>query len=185
MRNDPNASHIEWLLLNTSCRKALQEDLPKYREKKILEAAQRRTSLKKCSRDLGEYNIPLAALLSEDGTGTSSHREMKIITERLYSNLFRSSTPGPSPIITTGEAPPRNHFSLRKYESLSRAWNLAQPPDLILYQQTFFGLHPLHVILAVLMTSYLRKDRIPDKWKISRTVLIHKKGDREDLRYAC
>ncbi|KAK6736544.1 hypothetical protein RB195_019308 [Necator americanus] len=32
------------------------------------------------------------------------------------------------------------------------------------------------------MTSYLQKERIPDQWKTSRTVLIHKKGDREDLR---
>ncbi|KAK6760849.1 hypothetical protein RB195_022061 [Necator americanus] len=32
------------------------------------------------------------------------------------------------------------------------------------------------------MTSYLQKERIPDQWKTSRTVLIHKKGGREDLR---
>ncbi|KAK6755318.1 hypothetical protein RB195_013971 [Necator americanus] len=107
LRLDPNASHIERLVANTSCRKALQEDLLKYRQKKILEAAQRRTSLKKCRRDLREYNIPLATLLSEDGTRTSSRREMEIITERFYSNLFRSSTPVSSPIIPTGEALPR------------------------------------------------------------------------------
>ncbi|KAK6755765.1 hypothetical protein RB195_014262 [Necator americanus] len=59
-----------------------KEDLLKYRQKKILEAAQRRTSLKKCRRDLREYNIQLATLLSEDGTRTSSRREMEIITER-------------------------------------------------------------------------------------------------------
>ncbi|KAK6760916.1 hypothetical protein RB195_022111 [Necator americanus] len=47
LRLDPNASHIERLVANTSPRKALQEDLLKYRQKKILEAAQRRTSLKK------------------------------------------------------------------------------------------------------------------------------------------
>ncbi|KAK6730616.1 hypothetical protein RB195_007217 [Necator americanus] len=32
------------------------------------------------------------------------------------------------------------------------------------------------------MTSYLQKERFPDQWKTSQTVLIHKKGDREDLR---
>ncbi|KAK6737297.1 hypothetical protein RB195_019784 [Necator americanus] len=53
LRLDPNASHIE-------------------RQKKILEAARRRMSLKKCRRDLREYNIPLATLLSEDETRTSS-----------------------------------------------------------------------------------------------------------------
>ncbi|KAK6760921.1 hypothetical protein RB195_022115 [Necator americanus] len=52
-------------------------------------------------RDLCEYNIPLTALLSEDGTRTSSRRDMEIITERFSSNLFRSSTPVSSPIIHT------------------------------------------------------------------------------------
>ncbi|KAK6760421.1 hypothetical protein RB195_021767 [Necator americanus] len=88
LRLDPNASHIERLVANTSSRKALQEDLLAY-------------------RDLREYNISLAALLREDRTRTSSRREMEIVTERFYSNLFRSSTPVSSPIIPTGEAPPR------------------------------------------------------------------------------
>ncbi|KAK6766958.1 hypothetical protein RB195_026304 [Necator americanus] len=107
LRLDPNASYMERLVANTGCRKALQEDLLKYRQKKILEATQRRTSLKKCRREFREYNIPLAALLSEDGTRTSSRRDMEIITERLYSNLFRSSTPVSSPIIPTGQVPAR------------------------------------------------------------------------------
>ncbi|KAK6741347.1 hypothetical protein RB195_009284 [Necator americanus] len=154
LRLDPNASHIERLVANISCRKALQEDLLKYRQKKILKAAQRRTSLKKCHRDLREYNILLATLLSEDGTRTSSRREMEIITERFYSNLFRSS-------MKPSTAPGPNFISA----DFLRA-----------------GGHPLHVILAAHMTSYLRKERIPDQWKTSRTVLIHKNGDREDLR---
>ncbi|KAK6731461.1 hypothetical protein RB195_007743 [Necator americanus] len=119
LRLDPNASHVERLVANTSCRKALQEDLLKCRQKKILEAAQRRTSLKKCRRDLREYNIPLTTLLSEDGTRTSSRREMEIITKRFYSNLFHSSTLVLSPIIPTVKL--HHGFSLRKYESLSRA----------------------------------------------------------------
>ncbi|KAK6760200.1 hypothetical protein RB195_021624 [Necator americanus] len=116
LRLDPNASHIERLVANTSCRKALQEDLLKYRQKKILEAAQRRTSLKKCRRDLREYNIPLATLLSEDGTRTSSRREMEIITERFYSNLFRSSTPVSSPIIPTGSTTDSPFGSTSRYQ---------------------------------------------------------------------
>ncbi|KAK6748620.1 hypothetical protein RB195_001315 [Necator americanus] len=182
LRLDPNASHIERLVANTSCRKALQEDLLKYRQKKILEAAQRRTSLKKCRRDLREYNIPLATLLSEDGTRTSSRREMEIITERFYSNLFRSSTPVSSPIIPTGEAPPRILPSEVRVAIKSMKPGTAPGPDFISADFLRAGGHPLHVILAAHMTSYLQKERIPDQWKTSRTVLIHKKGDREDLR---
>ncbi|KAK6749652.1 hypothetical protein RB195_001952 [Necator americanus] len=170
---DPNASHLERLVADTSCRKALQEDLLKYRQKKILEAAQRRTSLKKCRRDLRDYNIPLAALLSEDGTRTSC-REMEIITQRFYSNLFRSSTPVSSPIIPTGEAPPRILPSEVRIKSMKPG--TAPGPDFISVDFLRAGGHPLHVILAAHMTFYLQKERIPDQWKTSRTILIHKKG---------
>ncbi|KAK6751184.1 hypothetical protein RB195_002886 [Necator americanus] len=163
LRLDPNASHTE-------------------RQKKILEVAQRRTSLKKCRRELCEYNIPLAALLSEDGTRTSSRREMEIITERFYSNLFRSSTLVSSPIIPTGEAPSRILPSEVRVAIKSMKPGTAPGPDFISANFLRAGGHPLHVILAAHMTSYHQKERIPDQWKTSRTVLIHKKGDRKDLR---
>ncbi|KAK6737330.1 hypothetical protein RB195_019806 [Necator americanus] len=73
LRLNPNPSHIE-------------------QQKKILEAAQRRASVKECRRDLREYNISLASLLSEDWTHTYSRREMEIITHVTKS------------IIPTGEA---------------------------------------------------------------------------------
>ncbi|KAK6760622.1 hypothetical protein RB195_021908 [Necator americanus] len=186
LRFDPNASHIERLVANTSCRKALQEDLLKSRQKKILEAAQRRTSLKKCRRDLREYNIPLATLLSEDGTRMSSRREMEIITERFYSNLSRSSTLVSSQIIPTGEAPPRIHPSKVRVGIKSMKPGTASGPDFISADFPRAGGHPLHVILAAHMTSYLQKERIPDQWKTSRTVLIHKKvTDLRNYRPIC
>ncbi|KAK6744791.1 hypothetical protein RB195_011485 [Necator americanus] len=145
-------------------------------QKKILEAAQRRTSLKKCRRDLREYDIPLAALLSEYGARTSSRRVMEIITERFYSDLFRSSTPVSSPIIPTGEAPPRILPSEVRVAIKSMKSGRALGPDFISADFLRAGGHPLHVILAAHMTSYLQKERIQDQWKTSRTVLIHEKG---------
>ncbi|KAK6764165.1 hypothetical protein RB195_024475 [Necator americanus] len=110
-------------------------------------------------RDLREHNILLAALLSEDGTRTSSRREIKIITERFYSNLFRSSTPVSSRIIPTGEAPPRILPSEVRVAIKSMKPGTAPGPNFI-------------------SAYFLGKERIPDQWKASRTVLIHKKGDR-------
>ncbi|KAK6740406.1 hypothetical protein RB195_008706 [Necator americanus] len=139
-------------------------------------------SPKKCRRDLREYNIPLATLLSEDGTRTSSRREMEIITERFYSNLFRSSASVSSSIIPTGEAPPRILPSEVLVAIKSMKPGTDPGPDFISADFLRAGGHPLHVILAAHKTSYLQKERIPDQWKTSRTVLIHKKGDREELR---
>ncbi|KAK6726469.1 hypothetical protein RB195_004661 [Necator americanus] len=126
-------------------------------------------------RDLREYSTPLATLLSEDGTRTSSRREMEIITERFYSNLFCSSTPVSSPIIPTGDAPPRILPSEVRVAIKSMKPGTALGPDFVSADFLQAGGHPLHVILAVHMTSYLQKERIPDQWKTSRTVLSIKK----------
>ncbi|KAK6765053.1 hypothetical protein RB195_025113 [Necator americanus] len=127
-RFDFNASLIERLVANTSCRKAFQENLSKYRQKKVLEAAQRRTSLKKCRRDLREHNIPLAALLSEDGTRTSSRREMEIIIIIIRRGSTRTFSVHQLLCQAQSSLLAKFHhgFSLRKYESLLRAWNLTQ-----------------------------------------------------------
>ncbi|KAK6736075.1 hypothetical protein RB195_019010 [Necator americanus] len=200
LRLELNASHIKWIVANKNLTLAVIKKKKKIlrkifqntrvtRRKKILEAAQRRTSLKKCCRDLREYNIPLAALLSEEGTRTSSRRQMEIITERFYSNLFRSSTPVSIPIIPTGETPPQIFSSEVRVAIKSMKHGTAPGPDFISAEFLRAGGHPPHLILAVHMTSYLQKKKIPNRWKTSRTVLIHKKGDREDLRnylrYAC
>ncbi|KAK6744139.1 hypothetical protein RB195_011072 [Necator americanus] len=58
----------------------------------------------------------------------------------------------------------------------------APGPDFISADFHRVGGHPLHVISAAHITSYVQKEKIPDRWKNLRTVLIHKKGDREDLR---
>ncbi|KAK6735360.1 hypothetical protein RB195_018519 [Necator americanus] len=54
--------------------------------------------------------------------------------------------------------------------------------DLISADFLRVGGHPLHVILVAHMTSCLQKERNLGQRKTSRTVLIHKKVDREDLR---
>ncbi|KAK6728517.1 hypothetical protein RB195_005886 [Necator americanus] len=107
---------------------------------------------------------------------------MEIITERFYSDLFRSSTPVSSPIIHTAEPPPRILTSEVRVAIKSMKPGTAPRPDFISADFLRAGGHPIHVILAAHMTSYLQKEAIPDQWKTSRTVLIHKKGDQEDLR---
>ncbi|KAK6725968.1 hypothetical protein RB195_004344 [Necator americanus] len=85
---------------------------------------------------------------------------MEITTGRNHSNLFRSSTPVSSPIITIGEAPPRILPS--EVRVSIKSMQLGTAPDLILYQRTFFG----------------PKEKNPDQWKTSRTVHVHNKGER-------
>uniref|UniRef100_A0A7I4XSR1 Reverse transcriptase domain-containing protein n=1 Tax=Haemonchus contortus TaxID=6289 RepID=A0A7I4XSR1_HAECO len=44
------------------------------------------------------------------------------------------------------------------------------------------GGYELHALLTTHMTSYLQKEKIPNQWRNSRMVILHKKGDLDDLR---
>ncbi|EYC32574.1 hypothetical protein Y032_0003g1664 [Ancylostoma ceylanicum] len=77
LRLDPHASRIEQLTANASCRRALHEDLQKFRRNKIMKAVEGKRSLKMCRRDLREYSVPMTALKNEDEIVTFSHREME------------------------------------------------------------------------------------------------------------
>ncbi|KAK6736503.1 hypothetical protein RB195_019283 [Necator americanus] len=75
----------------------------------MLEAAQRRMSLKKCLRDLREYNIPLAALLSEDRTRTSPHHEMEIRREEKRTEKRREVLPESFLLVNSCVKPDHPH----------------------------------------------------------------------------
>ncbi|CAJ0609577.1 unnamed protein product [Cylicocyclus nassatus] len=165
LRQDPNATHLERLIANASCRTALQEDLRKYRQAKILEAAEVRRSLKKCRRDLCEYHVPLAALLNEDGTPTSSRYKMGSIVKNYYTNLFRSSTPVPMPVVPTGDVPPRILPAEVRTTIQTMKTSTAPGPDHLSVEFLRAGGQRLHEILASHLTSYLQKERIPNQWK--------------------
>ena len=132
--------------------------------------------------DLQEYHVPLTALINEDGIPTSSRSEMESIAERFYTNLFRSSTPVPDPEIPAGEIPPRILPAEVCAAVNSMKAGTAPRPDHISANLLRAGGHRLHEILATHMTSYLQMERIPDQSRTSRTVLLQKKEDREDIR---
>ncbi|VDM61355.1 unnamed protein product [Angiostrongylus costaricensis] len=100
---DPNATRLAWLVISADCRRALQEDLQRCKQKKILEAAEKKSSLKKFRRDLCDYNVPPSALMSEDEIVKTSRHEMELIAETFYTNLFRSTIPVSGPSIPAGE----------------------------------------------------------------------------------
>ncbi|KAK6765473.1 hypothetical protein RB195_025405 [Necator americanus] len=111
--------------------------------------------------DRNENGDRLAGSLAERRRDSQTpRREVKIITERFYSNLFRSSTPVPSSIIPTREAPPQNLPSEVRVAIKSMKPGRAPGPDFISADFLKAGGHPLHVILAAHMTPYLQKERI-------------------------
>uniref|UniRef100_A0A7I4Y8T5 Reverse transcriptase domain-containing protein n=1 Tax=Haemonchus contortus TaxID=6289 RepID=A0A7I4Y8T5_HAECO len=182
LRLDQNATHLERLQANISCRQAVRRDLQLYRERRLLEAALNRTSLRKCHRDLQDHSIPLSCLKKEDGTLTTSRLEMEEVTRRFYTKLYRSTTHVRKPKIPTGGTAPRILPSEVRVAIASMKRGTTPGPDKISADLLRAGGYELHALLAAHMTSYLQKEKIPDQWRNSRMVILHKKGNRDDLR---
>ncbi|EYB93420.1 hypothetical protein Y032_0182g878 [Ancylostoma ceylanicum] len=89
---DPNATHLEKVITGKACRVAVKESLRDYRRTKLLEAAETKSSIKRCKRDLNDQRNVMAALKDKEGKMQSSRRAMENIVQQFYTELFRSST---------------------------------------------------------------------------------------------
>lgn len=105
-------------------------------------------------RNLCEYSTPLTDLQNEDGTLTFSRRES--ITKRFYTDLFRSSTPVPSPSIPAREGlsitPSEVHAAFKSMND-----GIAAGPDFISTELRAGG-HSVRDILASHITYVLSSE---------------------------
>uniref|UniRef100_A0A0K0DLU7 Uncharacterized protein n=1 Tax=Angiostrongylus cantonensis TaxID=6313 RepID=A0A0K0DLU7_ANGCA len=88
LKLDLTAARLTWLVIIASRRRALQDDLQRYKQKKLLQAAEKRSGLKKRRRDLCDYNVPLSALMDEDGFVKTFRHDMEFIAETFYPAFF-------------------------------------------------------------------------------------------------
>ncbi|KAJ1345645.1 hypothetical protein KIN20_000223 [Parelaphostrongylus tenuis] len=106
LKLNSNAAHLARLISNISCRRTLQEDLYRYRRKKLSGAAQESSSTKKCRWNLCDYSVQLSSLMNEDGVTKASSHDMELITEKICTNLFHFTSPVSDPVFSTGEKLP-------------------------------------------------------------------------------
>ncbi|WKY02509.1 hypothetical protein Q1695_016073 [Nippostrongylus brasiliensis] len=64
---DPNDSHLERVTISKACRLAVKESIQAYRRLKLLEVAQKGSSIKRCERDLCDQKTVMTALMDKDG----------------------------------------------------------------------------------------------------------------------
>ncbi|EYB81048.1 hypothetical protein Y032_0394g639 [Ancylostoma ceylanicum] len=178
---DQNATHLEKVITGNACRVAVKESLRDYRRTKLLEAAETKSSIKRCKRDLNDQRNVMAALKDKEGKMQSSRRAMENIVQQFYTELFRSSTLVPRCPLP----PPEDLLPILESEVgqaiKSMKKGTAPGPDNIPADLLRAGSTALHSVLARHFNHYLRKGMIPDQWKESKTILLFKKGQREDI----
>ena len=122
------------------------------------------------------------------GSQTKKREEVKKVCKDFYTELFTSKTTVPFNIGNVEDyiedendvpevLPEEIEAALRNTKS-----GKAPGPDGIPCEVLKAGGRKLWSVLAKLFTDCLNMQQIPAKWKTSKTVLLFKKGDPEDIK---
>lgn len=162
-------------------REAVQKDHADFRKRRLLAAAEKRQSVKRVARDLADFRTVIPSLKTSQGERVTSKLKIEDEMKHFYSSLFASSM---APLIPTPSSPHQlPHFLPSEVRSAveKMASNKAPGEDGIPAELVRACGHRLYAALADRFTEYHKADRVPAAWRTSRTVLLFKKGDREDL----
>ncbi|EPB76803.1 hypothetical protein ANCCEY_04085 [Ancylostoma ceylanicum] len=124
----------------------------------------------------------MIALRRLDGTITSSRRAMEKVIHDFYSDLFDSHVHlPPYHLREDGYVIPSVLPSEVRHAIKSVKNRTAPGPDRI--RPEHLKNLPTAIVntLARLFTRYLSECKVPNQWKTSRTVLLYKKGDPQDI----
>ncbi|XGW34773.1 hypothetical protein V3C99_018637, partial [Haemonchus contortus] len=166
MKNTTGSSNIFTIApgeLRVSKIEAIKEDLKERRAAVMDEAAEAGKSIRKARRNFANYKTKMTSLRRPDGTVTASRRAMEKVIYDFYSDLFDSHVYMPT-----------CHLRQDGYVVPSVL------PSEIRHAITSMR-NVIVKTLARLFTRYLSQCKVPTSWKTSKTVLLYKKGDPDDI----
>lgn len=182
MKRD-KTTNVEYSLLCKLIRRKLKEDLEDYNRRRKLAAVERKQSLKKCRRELLLYHPTMTALKWSSDSRTTDRAGMEEICREFYTNLFASHVDVPSPPLRAScQQAPCVLVSEVRNAALRMKDGKAPGSDGINIELIKAGGHEIWRALAIRFSRYLAEKKVPSRWKESKTVLLYKKGDKEDLK---
>ena len=129
------------------------------------------------------YNEIVSALIDSNGKETRNKRQMTEICKNFYTELFKTQMAIPPPSLAdSAELHPEILLSEVRYAFSSMKNDKAPGKDGITSEMIKAGGPQLWKILTKKFFKYLQEQRIPSDWKQSRTILLHKKNDKRDLK---
>ncbi|XGW24906.1 hypothetical protein V3C99_006392, partial [Haemonchus contortus] len=164
------------------CREAIKEDLKERRAAVMDEAAEAGKSIRKARRSFANYKTKMTSLRRPDGTVTASRRAMEKVIYDFYSDLFDSHVYLPTHHLRQDEYIAPSVLPSEIRHAITSMKNCTAPgPDRI-KPEHLKSIPPVIIkTLARLFTRYLSECKVPTSWKTSKTVLLYKKGDPDDI----
>ncbi|EPB73656.1 reverse transcriptase [Ancylostoma ceylanicum] len=175
---DRQANHVEYAVLNRLCRQRLPEDHANFVRSRLLDAAHSKRSLKMGKRT--EHRLSILCLKAPDGSRCSSRPEMENIMANFYTALYKSDS-GQTAVLSPGEEVPPFVTSEVRHAIEIMPRGKAPAVDGITVELLQACVPTLYTALARHFSLCQAKCEVPAAWKQSSTILLFKKGDKEDL----
>ncbi|EYC31167.1 hypothetical protein Y032_0004g1992 [Ancylostoma ceylanicum] len=162
----------------------MADDYENFRKERLQKAVEDGASLKKAWREVQVCRKMPTVLVNEHGRRTTVRKEMEEICQNYFNALFASLLAKNIAPPSIDQVEPVPKVLSTEIEKAVRQMKLGKAvgPDETRAEEIRAGGEVLAKALSIRFTKYINTEGRPEQWKHARTVLIPKKGDREDIR---
>ena len=184
-RGGTNIQNIEYSEICKAIRSRMEREIQAYDEKEQLRAILNNKGLKTIKRRqcLGKNNMTV--LKEEDGTLINDFNRLIKRCEEFYTELYNTRRPQdqPSTDLETDIVPPPP-ILISEVESAIKKLSRGKAPgeDGVTAGILKDGGQPIVDILTKLYNRCLSEGQVPSTWKNASVIILHKKGDKTDIK---
>ncbi|XP_072028100.1 uncharacterized protein [Amphiura filiformis] len=176
-----NIQRVEYTDTCKTIRKKLREDIRSYNTKMIKSTIEENKSLKKTYKKLAQGKQKITSLLDSNGQEITDQDEILKRIEEFYEQLYASDTETDEPGEPQEEIPNVTNWEVQHAVNQMKRGK-SPGPDNVLIDTIKEGGDIITKELAKLYTTCMQKGRVPHQWKEATMIILHKKGDKRDLK---
>uniref|UniRef100_A0A8R1HQ21 Reverse transcriptase domain-containing protein n=1 Tax=Caenorhabditis japonica TaxID=281687 RepID=A0A8R1HQ21_CAEJA len=150
--------------INNKIRRSQENDLDKWREVKILEAAVKGRSLKKTKRALALKSSPFTNLERPDKSTTYNRPEIRKLVLTHFSDMYAATTREPRSRYTHPDEPEILQHEV-EHAIVTSKTSISPGPDQITMRQLKLGIESIAPHLTAALNQVLTNGRTPEDWK--------------------
>lgn len=173
--------NVEYVETCKTVRKKLREDIRSYNTTMIKSTIEENRSLKKTYKKLAHGKQKITSLLDRNGQEITDQDQILQRIEEFYEQLYNSNKETEDPGEPQEEIPVVTDWEVQ--HAINQMKRGKSPgPDNILIDTIKEGGDTITEELAKLYNACMQTRRIPHQWKEATMIILHKKGDKRDLK---
>ena len=176
-----NVQRIEYTETCKTIRKKLREDIRNYNTRMIKSTIEENRSLKKTYKKLAQGKQKITSLFDKDGHEITDQDLILKRIEEFYEDLYASDKDTEEPGEPQEEIPNVTDWEVQHAVKQMKKGK-SPGPDNVLIDTVREGGDVLAKELAKLFSMCMHKGRVPNQWKEASMIILHKKGDKRDLK---